>query len=217
MQNLYYVLILFFLFVSCKNEPSQVKEVELSAAQKIANAHGFEIWNKVDEVRFTFKGKRTWLWKPRTDAVTLIKDTVSINYNRKAIDTSLIRIDRSFINDKFWLFIPFQLVWDKGTNISNPIKEKAPISGKTKNKITIVYSGNGGYTPGDAYDIYYNDAYFIEEWVFRKGNRQKPSIVNTFENYQDFSGIKIALHHKNAKGKPIVSFTNVQVNILNSD
>ena len=109
--------------------------------------------------------------------------------------------------------IPFQLVWDEGTTISEPVKDAAPISSKLLNKITITYSNEGGYTPGDAYDIYFDDDHIIKEWVFRQSNSTEPSLVNTFENYQDFNGIKIALEHKKAEGDWNLLIRNVKVGL----
>ncbi|WP_242119806.1 hypothetical protein [Aestuariivivens sediminicola] len=213
MQNFLYSLALFLLFISCKELKPKDKAIELSVAEKIANAHGFEQWKNVSEIAFTFNGRRSWLWNPGTNAITYTKDTLTITYNRTQLDSTVIPIDRAFINDKFWLLIPFQLVWDKGLSISDPVKAQAPISQKLLNKITLSYSNVGGYTPGDGYDIFFNDDYIIEEWIFRKGNKDEPSLMNTFENYKDFNGIKIAMEHKNAEGNWNLTFTDVKITL----
>jgi hypothetical protein len=78
--------------------------------------------------------------------------------------------------------------------------------------ITLSYPDDaGGYTPGDAYDIYYDEDYIIREWTFRKGNSPEPTLSTTFENYKDFNGIKIAIDHKMAKGNWNLNFTDVSV------
>ena len=186
-----------------------VKELEkpMSVAQKIANAHGFEHWNKVKSFAFTFGGSydepnsgRSWIWEPKTDQVSVTIDGETNTYNRSAIDSSSLNFDRAFINDKFWALIPFQLVWDEGITISDSTIEVAPISKDSLNKIVLLYSNEGGYTPGDAYDIYYNDQFIIKEWAFRKGNAEEASLVNTFEKHQDFNGLIIAQEHKRAEG-----------------
>ena len=132
-------------------------------------------------------------------------------YNRKHMDSISTNTDRAFINDKFWLLIPFQLVWDQGTTISEPVKEAAPISNMQFHKITLTYPQEGGYTPGDAYDIYYDDNYMIREWVFREGNAEEPSLTNTFESYQEFNGIRIAKEHKKKDAEWNLTFTGVKV------
>ena len=212
MKKLVYTILTVLIFIGCKQKSETKQPVkEVSIAEKIANAHGFENWKNVSEIHFTFNKKRSWIWQPKTDDVTLTTEKDTIIYNRKSIDSLSQKADRGFINDKFWLLIPFQLVWDSGTTISDPIKEIAPISNTEMNKITLLYSSEGGYTPGDAYDIYFEDDYIIKEWAFRRGNKPKAGLTNTFENYQDYNGIKIALDHKNGKGDWNLTLTDIKV------
>lgn len=208
MKRFLVILIIVISANSCKETNTETKsEKTLTEAEKIANAHGFENWNQVKTFAFTFGGNydepnsgRSWVWNPKTNDVTLTREGETSSYNRNSMDSIAIRSDRAFINDKFWTLIPFQLVWDEGTTISEPSKEIAPISKKELNKITLLYGNEGGYTPGDAYDIFYNDDYIIQEWTFRKGNSVESSLTNTFENYKDFNGLKIAQEHKKAEG-----------------
>jgi hypothetical protein len=103
------------------------------------------------------------------------------------------------------------LVWDKSTTISDPIKVTAPISKDSINQITVTYPSEGGYTPGDAYDIFYNDDFLIREWAYRRGNSAEPSLVNTFENYITVNGIKFAQDHKQAEIDWNLNFTNIKI------
>ncbi|WP_298237020.1 hypothetical protein [uncultured Algibacter sp.] len=212
MKNFIYLFCYIALIISCKEQKKSIPEVEaLSIEEKIATAHGYENWKNVSKVYFTFNDKRNWIWQPKTNHITLIKDNDTISYNRNKIDSTLTKTDRAFINDKFWLLIPFQLIWDKGISISTPSKTIAPISKAEINKITLTYSNEGGYTPGDAYDLYYNDEFIIKEWGFRRGNSAEARLINTFENLRDFNGIKIALDHKNDKGDELVKLSNVNI------
>lgn len=211
MKNLIYSCFTVLLLIGCKEKTESKVEIELSDAEKIANAHGFQNWKNVSEIAFTFNGKRSWKWQPKTNDVTFIQDTIEVSYNRAKIDSTVENIDPAFINDKFWLLIPFQLIWDKSATISTAQKTKAPISKTVMNKITLLYGDEGGYTPGDAYDIYFGDDYIIKEWAFRKGNKPEAGLINTFENYQDFSGIKLALDHKKAKGDWNLELSNIEV------
>lgn len=223
MKSLYIGLLCLVLIASCKSETSkgQQKEEEkpLTIAEKIANAHGFQNWKNVSEVKFTFqvdldtvKGKgRSWVWKPQTDEVTMTAGEQSATYKRNTIDSTLVPADRAFINDKYWLFVPFQLVWDNSAEISTPKTTEAPISKKSLNTITITYPNEGGYTPGDAYDLFYDDNYIIQEWNYRKNNAETPSLSTTFENYQDFNGILIAKDHKKDNGSWNLNFSDVQI------
>lgn len=212
MKKLIYFTFIMCVFVGCKQKTEEkTLEPELSTAEKIANAHGFENWKNVSEISFTFFGKRSWTWQPKTNDIKLITETDTIIYNRKNMDSTALKYDRGFINDKFWLLIPFQLVWDKGTTISESIEAEAPISKNVMNKITLTYSSEGGYTPGDAYDIFFNNNYIIREWAFRKGNKPEAGLINTFENYQDYNGIKMASDHKKGEGNWNLTLTNIDI------
>jgi hypothetical protein len=222
MKKLLYITFIALIFIGCKQKiESVIAEPELSIAQKIANAHGFENWKKISKIQFTFNVdkdstshfERTWAWQPKTNHVTFISNQDTLSYNRTRIDSVLIKTDSGFINDKYWLLVPFQLVWDNRTTISESQIEVAPISKTSLNKITLTYSNEGGYTPGDAYDIYFGDDFLIKEWIYRNNNSETPTMVTTFENYQDFNGIKIALDHKKAEGNWNLNFTNVNVTL----
>jgi len=216
------ILILFILitFWSCKQkEEKQIIDRELTIAEKIANAHGFKNWDNVKTFQFTFGGKisepnsgRTWVWNPKTNDIKLVRNGETTEYNRNGMDSIAIKTDRAFINDKFWALIPFQLVWDEGTTISNPEKSISPVKNQELNKITITYSSEGGYTPGDAYDIFYDNNYIIQEWNFRRNNALEPSLSNTFENYQNFGGLIIAQEHKKIEGDWNLLVRNIKVN-----
>lgn len=216
-------LICLLLVSACKSENSETPLTELrkeaTVARKIANAHGFENWKNVSDVKFTFKvdrdtikGKgRSWIWKPKKDEVTMMAGETSVNYNRTKMDSTHIGADRGFINDKYWLLVPFQLVWDTSATISESKKAKAPISEDQLNMITLTYPNEGGYTPGDAYDIFYGDDFMIKEWVFRKGNTAEATMATTFENYKDYNGIKIATDHKMADGNWNLNFADINI------
>ena len=220
-------LVLFSLALAllsgCKTDTNQEKLKDIKAqktiAQLIAEAHGYDNWDRVTSITFTFavdrdsmRGSgRTWTWMPKKDSVYLNMGDQLVKYSRKSIDSISINADRAFINDKFWLLVPFQLVWDNTAIITDPAQDKAPLSGSSLNKITITYPGEGGYTPGDAYDIYYDDNFIIKEWVFRRGNDDDPTLVTSFEDYTDYSGLKIATSHKQKEGNWNLKFRDVMV------
>ena len=227
MKSLYLGIICLLCLTACKsdkNEPTiDTVASELTIAEKIANAHGYENWKNVSEVQFTFKvdrdtikGKgRSWVWKPKEDLVKMTVGDAVVEYSRRQLDSAHIGADRGFINDKFWLFIPFQLVWDSSATISEPKEATSPIKKENLQMVTLTYPQEGGYTPGDAYDIYYDENYLIKEWVFRQGNSTDParSLTTTFENYQDFNGIKIAIDHKKEDGNWNLNFADVSITL----
>ena len=205
-------------FVLSKNGFKDYPQEE-SILEKIANAHGIANWKNVTEIKFTFNVDRdtthfdrTWIWKPKTNDITAISGGQTLSYNWADMDSTAYKTNGGFINDKFWLLAPYQLIWD-GDNITHEhtTDSQAPISKEPMQKLTIHYGSEGGYTPGDAYDFYFADDYVIKEWVFRKGNQPEPSMTTTFEDYQDVNGLKIATMHKMGEGKFKLYFTGLEV------
>jgi hypothetical protein len=221
MKSLLYTLSILIFVTSCKSEKKEDNtsiEKDLTIAEKIAIANGYENWKDVTEIQFTFNVdrdtthfERSWSWEPKTGKVISISGKDTISYNRKSIDSTSLNADKSFINDKYWLFAPYQLVWDNSASISEPMKVEAPISKILLNKITLTYSQDGGYTPGDAYDFYFSDDFMVKEWVFRQGDSKEPSMMTTWEDYEDFDGIKLAKTHKKPEGNWKLHFTNIKV------
>ncbi|MDH7445030.1 hypothetical protein [Aquimarina sp. 2201CG14-23] len=234
MKNIVILTFTSLLLFACKQEPkkeykydddTEIKGPETekkkipTTAEAIANANGFEHWKKVEEIRFTFNVdrdsshyERSWTWRPKKNEVTLTTAEDTISYNRTNIDSTAIKADQGFINDKYWLLAPFNLIWDQTSFTSeHQVQAIAPISNKEMQKFTIIYNNEGGYTPGDAYDFYFEGDFKIKEWVFREKNKAAPSLITSWEDYEDFNGIKIAKTHMRNEGNWKLHFTNIQV------
>jgi len=204
-KSVIFIFSLAILF-SCKTERKEIAQEskkELTILEKVANAHGYQQWKNVNEIQFTFNVDRdsshydrNWTWNTRTHNVTLKTNTAA---------------NSGFINDKYWLLAPFNLVWDKNITHEHIEKSEAPVSKQEMQKLTIVYSNEGGYTPGDAYDFYFGDDYVVKEWVFRKGNAEAPSLITTWEDYETINGLKIAKVHKRDSGNWKLFFTDIAV------
>ncbi|WP_378183172.1 hypothetical protein [Aquimarina sp. SS2-1] len=235
MKNIIVLSIFSLFIIACnqktkkeykyENDTEEVTDSETvkskipTTAEAIANANGFENWDKVKEIKFTFNVdrdsshyERTWSWKPKKSEVTLTTEKDTITYNRISIDSTSLKADQGFINDKYWLLAPFNLVWDQDNFTSeHEAKAVAPISAKEMQKFTIVYKNEGGYTPGDAYDFYFEGDFKIKEWVFREKNKKEPSLITSWEDYENFNGITIAKTHKRNEGDWKLHFTNIEV------
>ena len=226
--------ILLALF-SCKTETKQTSETtpevateevaeeertpEQEVAYQIAEASGLDQWDQVSEVQFTFNVDRgeehyekSWIWKPKTQNITQMTAQDTITYNRSSVDSTSTAADKGFINDSFWLLAPMHLVWDKeSSNLTVQDTATAPISKKQFHKITLTYGDEGGYTPGDAYDFFYDDEFMVREWIFRRGNVSEFSMVTTWDDYEDYNGIKIASDHKTEDKNFRLYFTDIAV------
>lgn len=192
---------------------------ERTVPQRVADAHGFQHWQRVRELRFTFNAdredmhfERSWIWEPVIDRVTAISGSDTLVYERGNMDSTAYKRNSGFINDRYWLLAPFNLVWDaKGYEYGHSTGQVAPISGEPMQKLTIVYKDQGGYTPGDAYDFYFGDDHIIREWVYRKSNQERPSLISTWEDYVDVEGLKLARKHQREEGTPGPYFSGIAV------
>ncbi len=191
----------------------------LTTAQIIAYKHGLDNWKSVSELQFTFnvdRGEqhfeRSFKWNLKTDDLVYMNATDTVSYNRNTtLDSIAMLADRAFVNDSYWLLAPFKLVWDKGTTFSEEENVIAPLSKDKLNKLTITYDNEGGYTPGDAYDIYYANDYSVKEWTFRKGNNKEPTMLTSWEEYRTFNNIKLATMHRDSTNKFKLYFTNISI------
>lgn len=121
MRKSLYLILVFITLCTCKQEPKivaiETTTQEISVAQRIANAHGFNNWDNVSKIEFTFNVdrdtshyERSWTWEPKTQNVVMMTKRDTVAYNTKQPDSTRANVDRGFINDKYWLLIPFQLV-----------------------------------------------------------------------------------------------------------
>lgn len=211
-----------FLVLGCKNEKkteAPAPEKELTIVEKVAYANGFENWKNVEELKFTFNVdrdtshfERSWIWKPKSNEVTAISAEDTLVYNRKDMDSIAYKTNGGFINDKYWLMAPINILWDKASSTAvHSTEVEAPLSKKTMQKLTVTYDNEGGYTPGDAYDFYFGDDFMVREWVFRRGNQPEPSNITTWEDYMEAGGLQLAKMHQNEDGSFKLYFTGVEV------
>lgn len=223
-------VVLLLLFSSCKDTPkrndtattttTEVAEKQLTLPEKIAFAHGFENWKTIDQLAFTFNVdrnekhfQRSWIWNIKQNTVTHISGADSLTYNRKNMDSIAYKTNAGFINDKFWLLAPYNLVWDRNNyTYTHTALDTTPIGKHPMQKLTVVYGNKGGYTPGDAYDFYFGDDLIIREWTFREGNQEEPSMSTTWENYKKQNGIILAQEYNGATKDFKLYFDGVKVN-----
>lgn len=203
-------------------DATESRNTETTIVEKIAQANGIDHWKSVEELKFTFNVdregnphfERSWIWKPKTNEVTALSAEDTLTYNRKDtdMDSTTYKTNGNFVNDKFWLMAPINIMWDENSITTEHTADvEAPISKNPMQKLTVTYGNEGGYTPGDAYDLYFGDDFIVQEWVFRKGNQEEPSMTTTWEDYTDKGGLKIAEMHQNEEGNFKLYFTGIEV------
>ncbi len=222
MKKLLVVALMSIFMISCNDNKKEQEKIEkdpnLEIHEKIAMANGFEKFDSLNQIKFTFnvkmndtlRSERKWTWNRKSGKISLTEKDSVMSYTRKdSLAEDKKYIDQRFVNDSYWLLFPFQLKWSDA-NFSEAKSAKAPISGDEMQMLTVSFPKEGGYTPGDSYDIYFDDEYMIQEWVYKAsgGGRE---MATTWEDYQDFNGVKISKMHKSEDGNFQLYFTDISV------
>lgn len=216
-------LVLFIFIISCKNDPEKTEDQNESAfeepiTKEIAYANGFKNFEDVNQVNFTFNVKvndtmrteRSWKWFPKENKVELTEKGETFSYSKEGdLNEEETQIDQKFINDKYWLLFPYELIWSEFDFEYNR-NAVAPISQEEMHEITVKYADTSGYTPGDTYLIYFDeDDKMIREWTYQSAGGR--SLSTTWEDYETFNGITIAKMHKSGDGSFQLFFTDIMV------
>ena len=204
-------------------------------ADEIAKTYGFESLGQVDAIRYTFhidapslKFSRSWVWEPNTDRVSYegkdkAGNPVKVAYSRSQLATqsAMVKdeIEFAFLNDQYWLLFPFHLVWDTGAKVEDAGMHKLPVGKSSARRVVVTYPAQGGFTPGDAWEIFVGSDNRIRELIYRKGGDAKPTVIAAWQDYERAGPLLFSLNHPGtSKGKPArVWFTDVAVRLVGSD
>jgi hypothetical protein len=78
---------------------------------------------------------RSWTWEPKTDQVTYEGTDKSgrpakVTYLRSQLGSQSAEvqetIDPGFVNDQYWLFLPFHFSWDSSAMVDDAGMKKLP-------------------------------------------------------------------------------------------
>jgi hypothetical protein len=220
-----------FLFL-----PSQAQQ-RSPLLEQVAKTYGVDSWDKVDAIRYTWNGEITglfkashkWQWEPKTGKVSFegmdkdgkpVNVTYSHNDHSNQTDAVKSQIDPSFVNDNYWTLFPFHAYWDKGASAIDQGKFNLPIGPGTAELIPIKYTADGGYTPGDIWDLYVGKDNRVVYFVYSRGGAKPPSrVFATWSGYKKAGPILFSTEHRGtADGKPLHIFlTDVAVKLTGSD
>jgi hypothetical protein len=205
--------------------------------EKLAKTYGLDSWDQVQAIRYsfnlTFPGvnlSRSWEWEPKTGKVTYEgKDKdgkpVKVTYMRSELssqpDTVKNEIEPGFVNDNYWLLLPFHIYWDTSANVTDEGMQKLPMGGGSAEKVVVKYPAEaGGYTPGDTWEVYVGKDNRIEQMVYHRGGPKKPSLVTAkWAGYKKAGPLLFSTDHPGtADGKPLhLTHSGVAVKLVGSD
>jgi hypothetical protein len=154
-------------------------------ADKMAKAHGLDSFGQVEGIRYTFNVERpgvnvsrSWEWNPKTDSVSYEgKDKdgkpVKASYQRSQATGVPEDIDANFLNDQYWLLLPFHVIWDTSATVTDEGMQKLPLGNGSGEKLVVKYPSDGGYSPGDTWDVYVGADGRVQEFVWHRGGTEE--------------------------------------------
>ena len=206
--------------------------------EKLAKTYGFDSWDKIQAIRYSFnleipgliKLSHSWEWEPKTGKVTFEttdKDgkPVKVTYNRNELasqpDSVKNEVEPAFVNDNYWLLLPFHVYWDTSATVTDEGMKKLPQGSGSAEKVVVKYPAEaGGYTPGDTWDLYLGKDSRIQYMVYHRGGPKKPSLVDAkWAGYKMAGPLLFSTEHPGtADGKPLhLTHTGVAVKLVGSD
>jgi hypothetical protein len=225
----------FLLFLVLGAAPSWA-QTRPPVAEALAKTYGLDSFGKIEAIRYTFNAQlpgvtlsRSWVWHPKTDQVTFEgKDKdgkpVKATYIRSQLNGAPANvtdvIDPNFVNDQYWLLLPFHVYWDSSADVQDMGMQKLPSGKGSAKQVVVKYPSEGGYSSGDTWELYLGPDNRIVEMVYRRGGPKKPQLVITsWEGYKKAGPLLISTEHRGtADGKPVhISFSNVAVKLEGSD
>jgi hypothetical protein len=225
--------LLFGVLVLAANSWAQKRPPIL---EQIAKTYGLDSFGQIEGIRYTFnldfpgvKLARAWEWEPKTGKVSYEgKDKdgkpVKVSYMRSELgsqsDAVKNEVDPGFINDNYWFLFPFHAYWDSSATVTDQGMHKLPVGNGSAELVAVKYPAEGGYTPGDTWELYVGKDNRVEQLVYHRGGPKKPSLViATWAGYKKAGPLLISTEHRGtADGKPLHIFlSNVSVKLTGSD
>jgi len=187
---------------------------------------GWENWDKTRCVTWKFFGRRMHVWDKWTGNLRYEQGelTVLMNINTKegkvyhkgvvesqpdSIDKYLKRGYRSWINDSYWLVMPYKL---KDSGVTLKYGEGELMDGRPTHVLTLTFEGVG-VTPQNMYHVYVDkETNMVAEWAFfGKAEDPEPRFRSPWENWTKHGKIMIADGHGTGRGGEPRKHTDIAV------
>ena len=205
--------------------------------EQIVKTYGLDSFGQIEAIRYTWNGEipgvfklaHTWEWEPRTGKVSYEgKDKdgkpVKVTYLRSQLssqpDAVKNEVDPAFVNDNYWLLFPFHACWDTSATVTDQGMHKLPVGNGSAKLVAVKYPTEGGYTPGDTWELYVGKDNRVEYLAYHRGGPKKPSLViASWAGYKKAGPVLISTEHRGtADGKPLHIFiSDVSVKLAGSD
>jgi hypothetical protein len=215
----------FLVFGVLVLAPNSWAQKRAPILDQIAKTYGVDSYGQIEAIRYTWNGEipgvfklaHAWEWEPKTNKVSYEgKDKdgkpVKVSYMRSELssqsDAVKNEVDPAFINDNYWLLFPFHAYWDTSATVTDQGMHKLPLGNGSAKLVAVKYPNEGGYTPGDTWELYVGKDNRVQQFVYHRGGPKKPSLVTaTWAGYKKAGPLLVSTEHRGtADAKPLHIF-----------
>ncbi len=190
-------------------EASDTKAIALADAVMKAQG-GRQAWDQTRYLDWNFFGRRRLLWDKQANRVRIeipadttimlldmnaMKGRVLLKGEEQSHPDSLRkylqRAKEIWINDSYWLVMPFKLK-DTGVTLKY-IGERKDTKDRPCEVVQLTFSGVG-VTPDNKYEVYIDqETKLVCQWAFfRAYSHDEPAFITPWDNYQTYGKIQLA-------------------------
>lgn len=185
--------------------------IAITIADKVMNAMGGrKNWNETQYIYWNFFGARTLLWDKKNEIARVeslrddFKAIVDLKTNEgrvykdgqeltdaDSLAKYLDRAKRIWINDSYWLVMPFKLK-DTGVTLSY-LGEGATETGEAAYVLRLTFEGVG-VTPQNAYNVWVsNETSLVKQWAYYpNATDENPGFTLPWEDYFQAGNIMLS-------------------------
>ena len=189
---------------------SDKRAVDLADSVMLASG-GRYAWDQTRFIRWTFLGKRELVWdkwqnKVRIDFIDRdlkihlnmndmtgsVKMNGVVQTNADTIKKYLARGKSIWINDSYWLVMPFKMK-DSGVTLKDKGKQKNNL-GTECDVVELTFKAVGD-TPQNKYEAFINPSSHLDTQLnyFEKSANAKPNMVLPFQDYRGLGNILLSV------------------------
>ena len=225
----FFIAAIFLILFSCDNDNNKnpaakgfnmesSDSMAVAVADHVMNAMGGrKNWDQTQIFSWSF-GSRKLIWNKESGDVRIEipEENIVLLYNHfsdagrafvtreEVVDTDSLlnmmeKAKRIWINDSYWLVMPFKLK-DSGVTL------KYLGMGETKkgveSHILELTFNNVGVTPENKYEVYVDSkSYLVNQWAWYRDYKQdSATAVWPFDNYQKMEGILLSTDRSDGRG-----------------
>ena len=196
----------------------------VAIADRVMDAMGGRAkWDSVQTIKWTFFGRRDHIWDKleKRSEINIPSDSTQIKINLETKEGQLIKAGviesnpdsiqkyveagyRMWINDSYWLVMPFKLK-DSGVTLKY-VGQDTTLTGESANVLELTFS-DVGVTPENKYHVYV-DAYssLVTQWdYFTNYNDTIPRFQSPWPSYESYEGLLLSGGEINGRGMTEIS------------